>query len=625
LHLDKNTFQIENFDQTGQKLSAWAASELGTVSRDGTNGSYVQWMAMDEEGNLYLSDNQTIWLYKQNGEYYGKIEPSGDITSMVTGRDGSVSILYHQSNIQWLAELDFESKSIDKTYDAFKDGSTGKLSAGVDADLFYHDIEGLLAYDVSTQKVTKILDWIDADIDASSLQQVTKLADGSIVAANIVWGADMMVTELITLTKTPVSELPDKEIIVIGCLIEDSNLNEPVAIFNRESDKYKIEVKTYLKMTSNGINRDEIADAVAIMNSEIAAGHAPDILEIGSPNIDWDSYAEKDVFVDLNEMFGKSSLLQKEDIVDSVIRAYTFDGKLIGLPTIFSIQTLYGKTSDVGNEPSWTIEELKEFMDAHPNRTILQYATKESMLSMFTSFYADAFIDWESGICHFDGDSFKEILELANRFLDEVDMDASTDDEPLLGQTEIYEFDGYQAILAKAHEPINFIGYPTPDGRNGSGLVAPNGVFTITAQSKHKEGAWAFLETLLTKEDEWSTTFSVYKDELERRLEKVKIGKYIYDENSEPVTDENGVLEQLPRYSIRYGQGEAIDLYAATQEEIDGIYALIDSAVGTVSQSDDIMTIILEEAKAYFNGNKTLDQVADIIQNRAQTYVSENM
>jgi hypothetical protein len=36
------------------------------------------------------------------------------------------------------------------------------------------------------------------------------------------------------------------------------------------------------------------------------------------------------------------------------------------------------------------------------------------------------------------------------------------------------------------------------------------------------------------------------------------------------------------------------------------------------------MNIITEEAANYFNGQKSLDETADIIQNRVTTYVNEN-
>jgi hypothetical protein len=37
-----------------------------------------------------------------------------------------------------------------------------------------------------------------------------------------------------------------------------------------------------------------------------------------------------------------------------------------------------------------------------------------------------------------------------------------------------------------------------------------------------------------------------------------------------------------------------------------------------------VYSIISEEAEAYFKGQKTVDEVADIIQSRVKIYVSEN-
>ena len=51
---------------------------------------------------------------------------------------------------------------------------------------------------------------------------------------------------------------------------------------------------------------------------------------------------------------------------------------------------------------------------------------------------------------------------------------------------------------------------------------------------------------------------------------------------------------------------------------------LLEIARPVPSGNDEIMTIINEEAAAFFKGQKTVDEVADTIQRRVQTYVSEN-
>ena len=40
--------------------------------------------------------------------------------------------------------------------------------------------------------------------------------------------------------------------------------------------------------------------------------------------------------------------------------------------------------------------------------------------------------------------------------------------------------------------------------------------------------------------------------------------------------------------------------------------------------SDEILNIILEDAEPYFEGQKSVDEVAGIIQNRVGIYINEN-
>ncbi|MDR0949492.1 MAG: extracellular solute-binding protein [Lachnospiraceae bacterium] len=421
----------------------------------------------------------------------------------------------------------------------------------------------------------------------------------------------------------PISEVPDRETIVLGCLYEfTSLLQKLVDDFNQISDQYEVVVETY----ADSGKYNDVMDAVTRINTEIAIGHAPDILVLASNYINLDSFAEKGVFVDLNEMIANSQMLKKEDILDSVISTFTYDKKLVGLPLFFSIDTLYGKTSVVGEKNGWTIQELKALMDEYPDRNIIKYAMKDDMLLSLISLNKDTFIDWENGRCYFDGNEFKELLELMNRFPASVDKEYFKNVEPLLYRhtVRLNNFQNYQLILAVMQEPVNFIGFPTPDGTKGIGLVEDGGVYTIISQSKHKEGAWAFIEYLLTQEIPFDSHFSVNKNVLDQQIERAKNGIYGYiTDNFEPVPGPDGEMPLRSKVSISY-DGEMIPIYAPTQEDIDEFYALIDSAVGIIPRSDDILKIISEEAAAYFIGIKTLDQVADIIQNRAQIYVSEN-
>ena len=51
---------------------------------------------------------------------------------------------------------------------------------------------------------------------------------------------------------------------------------------------------------------------------------------------------------------------------------------------------------------------------------------------------------------------------------------------------------------------------------------------------------------------------------------------------------------------------------------------LIDSAENKFEYNTEILGIIDEETEAYFVGQKDLDSVTDVIQNRVQLYLQEN-
>ena len=68
----------------------------------------------------------------------------------------------------------------------------------------------------------------------------------------------------------------------------------------------------------------------------------------------------------------------------------------------------------------------------------------------------------------------------------------------------------------------------------------------------------------------------------------------------------------------------SVEIYAAKQEEVDAVRALIDSVDTAVEYNQQISTIISEEAAPFFEGQKSASEVADIIQSRVQIYINEN-
>ena len=85
--------------------------------------------------------------------------------------------------------------------------------------------------------------------------------------------------------------------------------------------------------------------------------------------------------------------------------------------------------------------------------------------------------------------------------------------------------------------------------------------------------------------------------------------------------DENG--EKVEYDDYYYINDEEIKLEPMTQEEVDAVVDYIFSVNKCYYGNTDIANIISEEAAPYFNGQKSAQEAAKIIQSRAQIYVNE--
>lgn len=126
--------------------------------------------------------------------------------------------------------------------------------------------------------------------------------------------------------------------------------------------------------------------------------------------------------------------------------------------------------------------------------------------------------------------------------------------------------------------------------------------------------------------------------------------EYQTDENGNVVKDENGNPIRIPKmtyYTTDAGGGVAfaattetaastvviggsgvnedgsISIYAMSQEQADQILDLINATTAVYGYDESILNIISDEAAAYFAGEKSLDDTANMIQSRVNLYVAE--
>lgn len=608
---------ICKFDSEGQLVYSYALSE--DLEAAGVSSWSSTWdIEADEDGNAYLKGTDFVWLFDAEGKFTGELKlgssPSYDVTSLGRDENGRVYVIYNATgsvNDSYIGEIDFSSKS---TVNVNKGAAMKGLSAGLDGSLLTFDKGALYYYDKAACTMTPALKWLECNIDANYLQYAEKAADGRIVAVTINSGSGGEVYLIERMTKTEAESrglLSDKITITMAIwgTGNKQELQAAIAQFNKENERYNVVTEDYIVGVADG------EAAVNRLTNEIMAGKGPDLIDEDFGVLA--DLAKKGGIENLYDYLEKSEKLSKEDFFENVLEEYTVDGVLTAIPYDLMIGTLVGSSDVVGEEMGWTLDEMLTTAEKYPDVQFIGrqgVLTKRSIIMDILKFYGGTFLDWEAGTCNFATEEFKKILKFAEDYPDNYTAPAENapsiytkleTGETILAEVSIWRIRELQAYNEALKEKLVCIGYPTPEGVGCT--VQTMSSYGISSQSQHKEGAWEFLEFFLQYSDFSNATSVSGFPSNKRTLEELIKRDMAYSNSS--------VMHASDGWKYQY--------HPTTQEEADQIYALIDS-MNFSSVNLKVINIICEEADSYFSGQKPIDVVVEIIQNRVQNYMDEN-
>lgn len=616
-------YYIASYSTDGTQISSFDITE--TILAANAENVYIQYMVVDNEDRIFITSGEgNIIVFNADGTkaFDLSLGENGWINSFGRTKDGTVVFCAYGQEGQELRTIDVQTKGFGDTYTGFQ-GSNGNINIypGIEGDVLIAGSNGIFDYSFETKESTEVLNWVDSDIVGDYVRGVSVLEDGRIAALIVDYSGETSRSEFAYLTKTPSSEIVEKQIITLGVIYNDQTISRSVIDFNKSNDKYRIRIVDYY-------NNDDYEAGVTQFNNDLLTGNGTDIFSLDAAG-NLSRYAAKGIIEDLTPFLEKDEDISASDFFPSVLKAYSYNGVLCTIPKLFYLNTLVGKKEDVGEEPGWSLTELMEAAEKMPEGSeIFEYASKEYIIQLALMFNTSVFVDWATGECNFNGEEFVKVLEFANRFPGqeefEWDPDAETTPEKIAagklllqsaGITQPQDIQIYDAMYGEG--TYTFIGYPNSEGNSGTAMSGSS-AFAINANSKNKDAAWEFIKSMLVKEsysatDSWG--FPSRMDAFEESMEEAMKVEYYTDENGEQVEISNGGMSW---------DGFSIELYASSEEEVAQVRELIDNCSITYSTDTDLHNIIIEEAASFFQGQKTAQEAADIIQGRAKIYVSEN-
>ncbi len=468
------------------------------------------------------------------------------------------------------------------------------------------------------------------------------------------------------------SELPEKTVLTLACTYS-WEMQRAALAFNRASDTTRVTLVDYSKYNSQ---ENEWTGAITQLNTDIITGNIPDLLLVNS-SLPFQNYVAKGLFTDLYPLLDADPNLSREDLVQSVLKACEVDGKLTSIVPGYSIITLAGPAATVGEKTGWTWDEFYAVLEKHPDANpAMAYMDRGTVLTLALLMSGADYIDYDTGTCHFDSDAFVKVLEYAATYPEEFDYDKIEFSEKdmfaqgklLLSQVWLSEFTYIRDYVYNMNGPVTFKGFPTADGTGGSAL-SPDIQLAISEACPDKQAAWEFVCYFLSEEYQNGETGSMWSlpirtDVLQKKAEEAMTpnedGGYVVDMPvvgsvasstldialaepiEEAVEEPAGDADAAAADKLVVSDGIADDDIAEvlpeedwieedyywnrplTQEEVDQVMELINNTTTLYQWEQGLLDIILEEANAFFAGTRTAGEAADILQNRAQTYISES-
>lgn len=621
---DPDAWQYQTMENLGTSLCHLDGE--GTVLEEAPvelpENVFLHQLIKDDQNRFYCNDFENVYVLDSQGHTIKQFPVEG-IENLILLRPDTVGVRAYSATEERpvVSVLDTEAGTVGKELPVPE--SAWRFYPGMDGyDFLYLDGQSVMGAKVDGEwKPERLFSWLDCNVNPDTFREFVFREDGAIVGLE---GSGRVAAEeenqyqLVTLTPADPANRPEVQELTLACVGLDFNFKPMIVDFNRTHPTVRITVKDY----NEGIDPSTQA-GFARLTTEMMAGTLPDLLLTrGMP---MDRLGSAGILEDLWPFLERD--VGRDKLMTHVLDVMSQDGKLYYLTDGFGIMTATCDKAYTGEKTSWTVPELLEALNTlKPGADLFEEGiTKKNALYYFSNMGLSDLVDWETGTCSFDSPQFVELLQLTDRFPLEFDWENYdyADQEDAMVRMRAGKQLMHSCIIENIYEYMQelslyedgqavFVGYPTDSG-SGSAF-ALNAGLAMTTACKDKEAAWDFIAMLLEESPMSRASFSIDRSIFESQFADMMTKDYIEDpETGEQVED----AKDVSRY------GDHAPIYAMTQEQYDLFMEVYENCQTVDSSNDDILKLVMDEAAAYFAGQKTAEETAKLIQNRVSLYLQE--
>lgn len=487
-----------------------------------------------------------------------------------------------------------------------KDKLDNPITYNIEAVSGNSQIKGEYLYGISSEGLEifsktdsqKIYTWRDMGINRNNygLPGLSFLSDTAIAVVGSS-GADSKL-HLAILEQTSQAQNAERKTLVIGgvSISVDTDLQNTIDAFNVTNKKYYAEV----------VNYSDMGD----LYLAILGGNAPDLIW-GNQDSTYSALEEQGMLMDLTDIVSDDPVFSKENVLSNILSLYQKNDKLYTLPLSVTLDGMVGTGLPSG--AGWTPEEFTSYAESLPEDTYALYGV--SQMDLFEGAVMpsmDAFVDWDKRECSFNSAYFESLLVWAGKYGEKEKEENSV--TVVIPADELIQNGELAMELRMISSPTSYVsleklfgenpsikGFPSAE-RNGVTLKSTATV-SIYSGTENSEAAWEFVQT-------------AFSAKVQESVRGIPMSRAALDKEIQAAENLPAFMEGDPEYST----------YPEMSVESEQRFRnLLETLSGTPADNQaDIWAILREEAAAYFSGQKSAAETAEIIQNRVETMVRES-
>lgn len=636
--------------RTGEKLEErdhdveQGALGFKTLLRAGEYTILASHVADNKSRDFYF----TLDIYSSEGEQYlvGIRKEHMQLSNIpvviaLSGNKLLVPVTLYQTKTPLFFEVDIrkeEAVEVDgKNYEWIDFSRISDSCGGKDGLVYFSTSDGISRIDLQNKRIEEFFDYDACLINHHHLgdSEMIDCSDGRIIFLGGKMGyfslGDPIEVGFDVYVLSKVSENPHagKKVLELYAAngYVDPTISEAIVRFNSENKDFIIEVTDdyvldsviYSSLTDTAddsknekLKRNKTLHDMLAMN--IVSDTGPDILvftdEMGRLN-------NSNYLFDLNPYFGD---LDSEKYFANIINAAKTDGKLYQLPLTFGIKGIHTDSKYAGASGiGFTTSEYEDFLhDTLNGYDLLDNGQAMYFVTLFNAM-RDRFI--VNRKVDFTGPEFAELADYVRK---NVSVEARTvgapDSEDPMNEMREYvngiaHFSMYacpQDYLVGVSElngASSMLGIPSTDGRGP--LIQSTCSVAVSAHAKDTDACVDFLKTLLS-------------DDLMYEMAKTKgftISREAYRKTEEATLDYINSSQADGLFMSYVMPSEHRMRF--TKDDLSELEKIVSNCSYFESSDTSIDLILIEEMPAYFFGQKDLQDVIKILQDRVQTVLDE--